>query len=133
MLFLTLQVVSIFYLLLFKHYKFMSDYLYFPNNLKDITHQTFPRCFNVALRLIWRRDVRQSQTNVEVTFCTTTLEFSTLNNVESTLSISTLIWHNVKLTLPFSTSICKTLSHVETTLWMWPLKKWKINFESRTC
>ena len=128
-----MEVVSIFYLLLFKHCKFMSDYLYFPSNLKDITHQTFPRCFNVALRLIWRRDVGQRQTNVEVTLCTSTLEFSTLNNVESTLSISTLIWHNVELTLPFSTSICKTLSHVETTLWMWPLKKWKINFESRTC
>ena len=32
-----MKVVSVYYhILLFNNYKFMSDYLYFPNNLKDI-------------------------------------------------------------------------------------------------
>ena len=56
------------------------------------TQQTFQRCFNVVIRLIWRRDFGQCQINVEKTFCTSTLEFAALDNVESTLSISTLIW-----------------------------------------
>ena len=34
--------------------------------------------------LIWRRDAVQRQINVEATLRTSTLEFTTLNNVEST-------------------------------------------------
>ena len=34
-----MTMVWIFYLLLFNHYKFMSDYLYFPNNLEVIKNQ----------------------------------------------------------------------------------------------
>ena len=34
--FLTLKVLSVYYLLQFNHFKFMSYYLYVPNNLKDI-------------------------------------------------------------------------------------------------
>ena len=30
-----MKVVSIYYLFLFNHFKFMSYYLYFPNNVKD--------------------------------------------------------------------------------------------------
>ena len=33
---LYMKVVSIYYLLLFNHFKFMSDYLNFPDNLKDV-------------------------------------------------------------------------------------------------
>ena len=53
-------------------------------------------------------------------------EFATLNNIVSTLSISTLIWtmlHNVETTLSFSTLIFTTLGNVETMLWIWPFKK----------
>ena len=52
-----------------------------------------------------------------------TLEFTTSNNVESMLCISTLIWTmlgNVKTTLSFSQSNFTTLVNVETTLWKWP-------------
>ena len=55
------------------------------------TQETFQRCSNVAVRVIWRRDVRQCHINVEATLCMSKLKFITLNNVKSTLSISTLI------------------------------------------
>ena len=55
------------------------------------TQETFQRCLNVVVRLIWRRDVGQFQINVETTLCMSTLKFKTLSNVKSTLSISTLI------------------------------------------
>ena len=100
--------------------------------------------FNVVFRLIWRRDVVQHQINVETMLCTSTLTFTTFNNVETcvktTLYISTLNWttlDNVKTTLSFSTSIFTTLSKVETTLQVWPfgkkIKSWfknKIKFSS---
>ena len=67
--------------------------------------QTFQRRFNVVFRLIWHRNVAKHQINVQTTLCTSTLKFTTLNNVKSTLSISTFIWtlDNVETTLPFST------------------------------
>ena len=49
------------------------------------TWQTFQRWFNVAFRLIWRRDVAQHQINIE-----TTLKFTTFNNVLTTFCISIL-------------------------------------------
>ena len=55
------------------------------------TLKTFQHCLNVAVRMIRRRDVGQRQINVETTLCISTLKFTTLNNVRSTLSISTLI------------------------------------------
>ena len=58
----------------------------------------------MILRLIWRRDVGQPQISDERMLRTSTLEFTTLNNVESALSISTLIsttLDNVKKTLSF--------------------------------
>ena len=120
------------YIYIYIYNIYIYIYMY---NMYIYTQQTFPRCFNIVRRLIWRRDVSQRQINVEITFCTSTLEFTTLNNFESTLSISTLLWTtlgNVEATLSFSTSIHATLNHVETKLWIWPLKKWKIKFESRT-
>ena len=52
--------------------------------------QTFERRFNVAFRLMWRRDVAQPQINVETTLRLSTLKFTTLSNVELMLPISTL-------------------------------------------
>ena len=81
------------------------------------TQKTFQRCPNVAVRVIWRRDVRQCHINVEATLCMSTLKFITLNNVKSTLSISTLILttlDNVETMLLFSTSSFTTLINVET-------------------
>ena len=43
--------------------------------------QTFQGRFNVAFRLIWRRDVAQGQINVETTLRTSTLKSTTFNNV----------------------------------------------------
>ena len=54
------------------------------------------------------------------------LKFTVLNNVESTLSIWTLIlttFDNVKAMLLVSTSNFKTLINVETTFWLWPFEK----------
>ena len=67
-----------------------------------------------VLRLIWRHDVRQSKINVETTLCLSTLEFKTLNKVESTLSIL-LIWttlDNFETTLSFSASISAAFGNV---------------------
>ena len=89
---------------------------------------TFQRCFNVAFWLMRRRDMGQHQINVETTLFISTLEFSTSNNVESVLCISTLIWtlDDVETTLSFLTLIWTTLVNVETMLWKWPfLKKTK--------
>ena len=52
-----------------------------------LTQQSFQRHFHVVLRLIWRRDVWQRQVSLEETLCTSALKFTTLKNVESTLSI----------------------------------------------
>ena len=90
------------------------------------TQQTFQRRFNVAFRLIWRRDVAQRQINVETTLRTSTMKSTTFNNVETTLCISTLNWttlDNVETTLSFSRSIFTTLGDVETTLRIWPFQK----------
>lgn len=58
-----------------------------------------------------------------------TLKFTMLKIVESTLPISTLILKtldNVKTTMLFSTSSFTTLINVETTLCIWPFsKRWK--------
>ena len=75
------------------------------------------RCFLVDITS--RR--RKCQINVE-----TTLKFTTLSNVETTLCFSTLNWTtlgNVEITLSFSTSIFTTLGNVETTLRIWPFEK----------
>ena len=82
-----------------------------------LTQQTFQRRFNVAFRLIWRRDVATFN-NVETTLCISTLNWTTLGNVETTLS--------------FSTSIFTTLGNVETTLRIWPFeKKFKPPFKNK--
>ena len=89
------------------------------------SQQTFQRRFNVAFRLIWRRDVAQRQINVETTLHTSTLKSTTFNNVETTLCISTLNWttlDNVETT-SFSTLIFTTLGNVKTTLRIWPFQK----------
>ena len=57
--------------------------------------------------------VAQRQINVVTTLCTSTLKFTTLNNVESTVSTM----------LSFSASIFTTLGNVETTLWIWSFEK----------
>ena len=48
---------------------------------KGTSQQTFERRFDVVFRLIRRRDVPQRQINVETKLCTSTLKFTTLNNV----------------------------------------------------
>ena len=90
------------------------------------TQQTLQRCLNVAIRVIWRRDVGQCQINIETTLKISTLRFTTLNNVESTFCVSTLILttlENVATMLLFSTASFTTLINVETTLWIWPYSK----------
>ena len=74
------------------------------------SQQAFQRCFNVVFWMTRRRDVGQGLINVEITLGISTLEFSTSNNVESMLCISTS-----KQRL-FSTSSFSTLVNVETTL-----------------
>ena len=80
---------------------------YYPTFKKSTSslssQQTFQRCFNVAVRLIWHSNVEQPQINVE-RMCMlklTTLKLTSLNNVDSTLSVSKLILttlENVKTT-----------------------------------
>ena len=48
------------------------------------TQETFQRCLNVAVRVIWHRDVGQCQINVEKTLRMSTLKRTTLSNVKST-------------------------------------------------
>ena len=85
--------------------------------------------FNVFIRLMWRRDVRQRQIKVESKMCLSKSKFLTLNNVDSTLPMSTVILArlgNVKTMLLFSTLSFTTLINIETTLWLWPFaKNWK--------
>ena len=100
----------------------------------ESSQQTFQRRFNIAFRLIRRRDIAQHQINVETTLRTSKLKFTTFNNVEKTLCISTLncaTLDNVKTTLSFSTSIFTTLGNVETTLRIWPFEKKKPRFKSK--
>ena len=99
------------------------------------TQETFQRCVNVAVKVIWCRDVVLCQINVETTLCMPTLGFTTLNNVKSTLSISALILatlDNIGIMLLFSTLSFTTLINVETdvnmngNMWIWPFSKtWK--------
>ena len=93
------------------------------------TREIFQCCLNVAVRVIWLRDIWQFQIIVETTFCISMLKFTTLNNVKSTLFISTLILttlDNVEAMLLFSTSSFTTFFNVKTTLWIWPVSKsWK--------
>ena len=57
-----------------------------------LTQQTFQRFLNNIIFRLRRREVEQRQINIETMLCTSTLKFTTLNNVEveSMLSISTL-------------------------------------------
>ena len=64
---------------------------YFLDFAQLPAQQTFQRCFDIGFRLISRRDVLQRQINAEATLRTLTLGFTTLNNVESTMSISKFI------------------------------------------
>ena len=87
------------------------------------TQETFQCGLSVVVRVIWLRDVRQCQSNVETTLRMSALRFTTLSNVKSTLSVSTLILTtsgNVKIMPLFWTSSFITLINVETTLWIWP-------------
>ena len=91
-----------------------------------VPQQTFQHQLNVVFRLIWHRDVARRQINVETTFCTSTLKFTTFNNVKKMLYISSLNWttlDNVQKTLSFSASIFATLGNVETTLRIWSFRK----------
>ena len=85
--------------------------------------------FNIVVfRLIWNRDVAQRE------MCTSTLKFTTFNNVETKLCISTLNWttlDNFEITLSFSTSIFTTLDNVKTTLRIWTFEK-KLSLDSKT-
>ena len=93
------------------------------------TQEIFHRDLNVAVRVIWRWDVGQYRIDVETMLCMSTSKFTTLNNVKSTLSVSTLILttlYNVETMLLFSTSSFITLINVKTTLLIWQFSKnWK--------
>ena len=80
------------------------------------TEETFQRCLNIVVRVMSRRDLGQCQINVETTLCMSKLKFTMLNNVKSTLSISTS-------KLCCSTSSFTKLINVETALWIWPFSK----------
>ena len=95
--------------------------------------------------MIWRCNVGQCQINIETMFCMSRL---TLNHIESSLSISTMIWtlHNVKTMLLFLTSSFTALINVEKTLnttifkmlkrakkYFWALKKKKRWLLDNTC
>ena len=101
----------------YRKFSYLKDKLFLRLNVLNITQQTFERRFDVAFRLIWRRDVAQRQI---------TLKFTTLNNVETTLCISTLNWTKLdhfETKLSFSTSILTTLGNVEATLQIGPFEK----------
>ena len=69
--------------------------------------------FNFFLWLRWRRDVVQPHINVETSSHISTLEFTILNNVESILCISKLLWatlDNVDTTLSFQRWVSQRLS-----------------------
>ena len=96
--------------------------------LKIYQNQMFPsKHFNVVSTLFlgWY-DVATSH-NVKPTLkqrCVRQmLEFTTLNNVESTLSISTLIWTTLE-------NVETMLGNIETTLWIWTLAK-KVKIKPR--
>ena len=95
--------------------------------LSVFPQQTFQRCFNVVVRLIWRHNVGQHQINAQTMLHTSTLDFRMLSNLGSTLSVSTLICTMLakEETTLFLTSIYTTFSQAKTTLWIWPLKKMK--------
>ena len=100
-----------------------NKYIYYSFSMSPINISTF---FNNIVRLVWRRDVGKRQTNIGSLFFTSTLNVTTLNNVESTLSILVLIlttFDNVETTLSFLTSRFTTLTNFETTLWIWPYAK----------
>ena len=87
------------------------------------TQETFQCSLNVVIRVIWRRDVRQCQINVETLLCMSALKFTTLNNVNLTLSISVLVLTTLD---NFETMLLFSTSSFETTLWIWSFSKnWK--------
>ena len=73
------------------------------------------------LLLGWPRDVGQCQINVETQLCMSKLKFTTLKNVESTLSISTFILINNVSQCQNNVAVFNfgftTLINVQTTLW----------------
>ena len=73
-----------------------------------LTEQTFQTYFKVAFRLICSLDALQRQINVETTSCMSKLGFTTLNNVESILSVIM--------------SIFTMFGNVEA-MWVWPFEK----------
>ena len=50
----------------YRKFSYLKDKLFLRLNVLNITQQTFQRRFDVAFRLIWRRDVAQRQINVEI-------------------------------------------------------------------
>ena len=67
--------------------------------------------FQLVFRLIWCRGAGQSQINVEKTLRASMLEFTTFDNVELTLSISTLIWGIVFIFIVVNINICERLKN----------------------
>ena len=95
----------------------------------EFTQQTFQSYVNVVFRLIWCRDVAHRQINVETTLCRSTLEFTTLSHVESTLPISALIWRTLDNVI-FNFNLRKIGQHWNDILNMTILKK--INLKANT-
>ena len=108
---------------------------YWINFRVDLSQQTFQRCFSVVLRLIWRRDVAQRQIKVETTLCTSTLEFTTLSNVESTFYFNVDLnnvrqrRHNVDI---FNVELHNVEPRWNNVVNMTIEKNEETNFESRT-
>lgn len=82
-----------------------------------ITHLIFKNCWIVTWFYVLTQQTFERRFNV-VFWLISTLIWTTSGNVERTFSFSMLIY--------------TTLGNVEITLWIWPIKTWKINFESRT-
>ena len=113
------------------YFLYCNSSLFWWATPKQLIQQTFQRRFNVVFRLLWHSTTSNLRWNNVL--WSANVEITTLNNVESTLSIWKLIWimlDNVDETLSFSMQIFTTLGNIETTLWIWSLEKlWKWSLE----
>ena len=76
------------------------------------TQETFQHYLNIVVRVIWHRNIWPCQINIETMLCMSTLKYTTLNKIKSTMLFSTLM--------------LTTLVNIETMLWIWSFSKsWK--------
>ena len=98
------------------------------------TQKTFQR-FNVAVRVIWRRNVAQCQINLEIMLCMSTLKFTTPNNVRlrQNNAVFNVDFHNIDQRRNVDHVITSKTSKREydhfqkvqkSKRYFWALKKW---------